>query len=186
MQTITKEVPSAFGEVAGNILGKMADAATTVALAGEIGPLSKVVGSKVNDGVNFIVQNTFTDTITTTVPKTVVLPPSTTNKIASFISQNAGKIGVAISVLGAAWSIYSVIKRNRDESVSFFSEVANEVSQQLVTGAKQWIAANIDPLIAECEAGIEEIYKTEIKFNSANKNLTQLLERTEKLIHEIS
>lgn len=199
MQTITKEVPSAFGEVAGNILGKMADAATTVALAGEIGPLSKVVGSKVNDGVNFIVQNTFTDTITTTVPKTVVLPPSTTNKIASFISQNAGKIGVAISVLGAAWSIYSVIKRNREleeqaaeqlrirnESVSFFNEVANEVSQQLVTGAKQWIGANIDPLIAECEAGIEEIYKTEIKFNSANNNLTQLLERTEQLIHEIS
>ena len=199
MQTITKEVPSAFGKVAGNILGKMADSATTVALAGEIGPLSKIVGSKVNDGVNFIVQNTFTDTITKTVPKTVVLPPSTTNKIASFISQNAGKIGVAISVLGAAWSIYSVIKRNREleeqaaeqlrirnESVSFFNEVANEVSQQLVTGSKQWMGANIDPLIAECEAGIEEIYKTEIKFNSANNNLTRLLERTEKLIHEIS
>ncbi len=87
METITKEVPSAFGEVAGNILGKMADATNTVTLAGEIGSLSKVVGSKVNDGVNFIVQNTFTDTITTTIPKTAVLPPSTTNKIASFISQ---------------------------------------------------------------------------------------------------
>ena len=50
----------------------------------------------------------------------------------------------------------------------------------------QWISANVDSLIAECEAGIEEIYKTEIKFNSANNNLVQLLEQTEKLIHEIS
>ncbi len=198
METITKEVPSAFGEVAGNILGKVADAATTAALASEIGPFSKLVGSKVNDGVNFLVRNTFTDTITTTVPKTVTLPPTTMNKIAGFISQNAGKIGLAISVLGTVWSIYSVVKKNREleeqaaeqlkirkESIALFNNVAEDVSQQLVTSAKQWIGANVDPLIAECEAGIDELHKTAINFDSANKKLTQLLESTEKLIDKI-
>ena len=198
MQTITKQVPSAFGEIAGSILGKMADAAATTALAGEIGPLSKIVGSKVGDGVNFLVKNTFTDTITQTVPKTITLPPSTTNKIAGFISQNAGKIGIALSVLGTAWSIYSIIKNNRElekqaaeqlrirnESIALFDDVAYDVSQQLVTSAQNWIGANIEPLIAECNAGIEKLHETEIKFNLANKNLIQLLERTEKLIAEI-
>lgn len=198
MQTITQEVPSAFGQIAGNILGKMADGAATAALAGEVGPLSKIVGSKVGDGVNFLVRNTFTDTITTTVPKTITLPPTTMNKVAGFISQNAGKIGVALSVLGAAWSIYSIVKKNREleeqaaeqlkirnESIAHFNEVAEDVSNQLVDGAKNWMSANVDVFIKECNAGLEQLNKTAKNFDAANKNLTQLLARTEKLIGEI-
>lgn len=198
MQTITQEVPSAFGEIAGGILGKVTDVATTAALAGEIGPFAKLAGSKAGDGVNFLISNTFTDTITQTVPKTITLPASATNKIAGFISQNAAKIGVAISVLGAAWSIYSIIKskeeqekqaaeqlRIRNENIKLFDDIANEVNKQLIERSKNLIGANIEPIITECDAGIEKLHETEIKFNLANKNLIHLLERTEKLIAEI-
>lgn len=46
---------------------------------------------------------------------TVVLPPTTTNKIAQFVTNNAGKIGLIIGVLGAAWSIYSAVKADEEQ-----------------------------------------------------------------------
>ena len=47
------------------------------------------------------------------------------------------------------------------------------------------MSANVDVFIKECTAGLDELHKTAKNFDAANKNLTQLLARTEKLIGEI-
>ncbi len=129
---------------------------------------------------------------------TVVLPPTFTNRIAQFITNNAGKIGVAISVLGFAWSIYSLVKKDmeqqeneekirkaRQDTISNFVDSANYISRQLMTAAESFLVESIDPLISECDKDIKMLKAQTVDAQVKSEKLNALLKRTENLITEI-
>ena len=129
---------------------------------------------------------------------TVVLPSTATNKIAQFVTANAGKIGAAIGILGAAWTIYSMIKadaeqRKRAEEqravklkiISSIEANGTYIGEQLRGAAKNFLDENLNPVIAGFDAEIKLIeYKVEETALARNK-LSALLRQTEKLISDI-
>ncbi len=178
----TQVVTSELGQNAGTL----ANWATTYFLAGEVGPLSKVAGSVVGDGIKSI----FTTTVTA--------PPTLTNQVAKFVTGNAGKIGGALSVLGLAWTIYSIYTGNqkqkeqeakqreaRSQIISGFGKVARDVGTQMVLGVEQWMADNVDPVLRGFDESLHQIADGKNKSKDVNEKLKNLLSRTENLIGEM-
>lgn len=160
---------------------------TAVATAFEFNPIAGHIAGK---GAGFLWRR-----VTTT---TVTLPPTATNRIAQFITNNAGKIGAAIGILGAAWTIYSMIKgaeeqrkreaeqrKAKNDIISNFEKVGKDIGEQLKTSAKNFLEDNINPVIAKCDNEIQTIETNIAKSELANKKLSALLTRTEKLIGEL-
>ena len=129
---------------------------------------------------------------------TVVLPPTTTNKIAQFITANAGKIGAAISILGAVWTIYSMVKadaeqRKRAEEqravklkiISSFEANGIYIGEQIKDRAKNFLNENLNPIIESCAAEVMLIESKVAESRIASEKLSRLLKQIENLIDDI-
>ena len=152
----------------------------------KFGPLGKFAG----EGAGYLWREAST--------KTITLPPTTTNKIAQFVTANASKIGTALSILGAAWSLYSLYKnykereeaeikqsRAREDIIENFNSVAKYSAIQLLEGAQKLIQENIDPMINNFEDSIKQIEASKAQNKIASEKLSVLLKRTGNLIEEI-
>ena len=179
----TQVVTSELGQNAGTI----ANWATTFLLAEEVGPLSKVAGSIVGDGIKGL----FTTTVTA--------PPTLTNQVAKFVTGNAGKIGGALSVLGLAWTLYSMYTGNqkqkeqeakqreaRNQIVSGFGKVARDVGAHMILVVEQWMKDNVDPVLRDFDDSLKQIADGKNKSKVVNEKLENLLSRTENLIGEMT
>ncbi len=149
-----------------------------------------VAGAATGKGAGFLWKKFSTATVT--------LPPTTTNKIARFITANAGKIGAAISILGAVWTIWSMIKGNEEQRkreqeqrkvkndiISNFESVGSDIGEQLKNSAENCLDENLNPTISSYEKEIKMIESKVAEAETSNEKLSALLKRTENLIGEI-
>ena len=129
---------------------------------------------------------------------TVVLPPTTTNKIAQFVTANAGKIGAAIGILGAAWTIYSMVKADAEQRkrveeqravklkiISSFEANGTYIGEQMKSAAKNFLNENINPAVESCDAEVTLIKAKVSESEVVGEKLSRLLKRTENLIGDI-
>lgn len=189
-KTITEIVPSQFN----TILGQIVNWGSTAGLTSlGLPPVqSKVVGSVLGKGAESL------ELFTTTVTKTVPLPPTATNKIAQFFSTNASKIGTAIGLLGVAWSFYSLYKDDerrraeeikqrqvRNEIIAQFNEVAEDCAAQMIDNSQKWLGENIDPMLKNFDDALKQIEDDKQRATALKSTLTALLKRTENLIGDI-
>lgn len=130
--------------------------------------------------------------------KIFTLSKSTTDKIAHTVAAGVTKLGYAIGILGAAWTVYSLIqddnekkeqeikqRKARQEIISQFDDSANYVSQQLADAAENCLAENVDKFIAECDKDIKLLKAQTADAQIKSEKLNALLKRTENLIDEI-
>lgn len=190
-QIITKEVPSALNA----IFGKIASVGTTAGLTYLGVPVTEagVAGGLVGEGASSL--GLFTKTVTQTVP----LPPTLTQNIARFLSQNAARIGNVIAIAGLIWTLWSLWKGGkqandaelerqaaRSQFIANFDQVASEVSNSMFDNAKKWINENIDPQLQNFDKAIESIDSQQSMTEERNKKFKVLLDRTENLLSQIS
>lgn len=189
-RTITQVVPTQFNAV----FGRLVDIGVTALLSFEGVPLAgaKAAGSLLGEGAESL------ELFTTTITKTVPLPPTATNKIAQFVLTNAGKIGAVIGLLGVAWTIYSLYEGNkaqreaelkqrqvREQIIAKFNELGETAAAQMFSQSQQWLGANVDPMLKNFDAAVKQIEDDRRKSQAAQKNLSELLTRTENLIGAI-
>ena len=189
-KTITEIVPSKLNMV----FGQLVNWGATAGLTAQGVPLTqaKIAGSVLGKGAESL------ELFTTTVTKTVPLPPTATNKIAQFFTTNAGKIGTVIGILGVAWSFYSLYKDNerrreaelkqrqvRNEIIAQFNEVAEDCAAQLISNSQKWLGENIDPILKNFDDSIKQIESDKQKAKTLKSTLAELLKRTENLIGDI-
>ena len=130
--------------------------------------------------------------------KIFTLSKSTTDKIANTVATGVTKLGYAIGILGAVWTVYSLIqddnekkeqeikqRKARQDIISQFDDSANYVSQQLADASKNCLAESIDRLIAECDKDIKDLQTRISDAQVKSEKLNALLKRTENLITEI-
>ena len=190
-RTITQVVPDQMWNAA---LGKFVNWSSTAFISSQGLPVAfaKKAGSTLGNKAESL--QLFTKTVTKVVP----LPPTFTNKAAQFITENAGKIGAALSILGAAWSLYSLYRdykkreeeelkqiKAREEIIANFNSVADDVAAQLMEGVKTSLKENVDPMISNFEDSIKQIEAGKEQTKIANEKLGGLLKLTENLIAEI-
>lgn len=190
-RTITQVVPDQMWNAA---LGKFVNWGSTAFMSSQGVPVAfaKKAGSAIGSKAEGL--QLFTKTVTKVVP----LPPTFTNKVAQFFTANAGKIGTALSILGAAWSLYSLYKdykkreeeelkqiKAREEIIANFNSVADDVAAQLMEGVKTSLKENVDPMISNFEDSINQIEAGKEQTKIANEKFGELLKRTENLIAEI-
>ena len=189
-KTITQVVPSQFNAIFGKIVNWGSTAGLTS--LGVPAGYSKVAGSVLGEGAESL--GIFTETVTKVVP----LPPTATNKIAQFVSNNAAKIGTVIGILGVAWSAYSLYSDNeqqreneikqrqiREEIIARFNETAEDTAAQMFDNAQKWIAQNIDPTLKNFNDAIKKIEDDKQKSITLKTKLSEFLERAENLIDDI-
>ena len=125
-------------------------------------------------------------------------PPTMLNKVAGFFTNNAGKIGTALGVLGAVYTIYSAIKGAEEERkreaeqqkaknniMSGFNDLAEDIGRELSSGVRAFMTQNVDPIVAAFDEEIKAVESAKANEKVKSEKLSALLKQTENLIGEI-
>ena len=120
------------------------------------------------------------------------------NKIARVFTNNAGKIGTALGILGALWTIYSIIKgdeenRKRESEqqkaknniISGFNDLAEDIGRELSSNVRNFMTQNVDPIISAFDEKIKAVEAMTANEKIKSEKLSELLNQTENLIGEI-
>ena len=124
--------------------------------------------------------------------------PTLINKIAGFVTGNAGRIGTALGIIGAAWTIYSAIKgddeqRKREAKqleaknniISGFNDIAEDIGRELLSNVRTYMEQNIDPIVAAFDEKIKAVESVKAAEKIKSEKLSVLLKQTENLIGAI-
>lgn len=124
--------------------------------------------------------------------------PTMLNKIARVFTNNAGKIGTALGILGALWTIYSIIKgdeenRKRESEqqkaknniISGFNDLAEDIGRELSSNVRNFMTQNVDPIISAFDEKIKAVEAMTANEKIKSEKLSELLNQTENLIGEI-
>lgn len=124
--------------------------------------------------------------------------PTLINKIAGFVTGNAGRIGAALGIIGAAWTIYSAIKgddeqRKREAKqleaknniISGFNDIAEDIGRELLSNVRTYMEQNIDPIVAAFDEKIKAVESVKAAEKIKSEKLSVLLKQTENLIGAI-
>ena len=125
--------------------------------------------------------------------------PTIVNRIAQMFTGNGAKfIGAGLAVVGAVVSLFMLHRENkqseeleqklhaaRNEIMSGFDEVADDIARELSSNVRDFMTQNIDPIVANFDAKIK-IVEDQISGDKAkSEKLAELLTRTEKLIADV-
>ena len=124
--------------------------------------------------------------------------PTIFNKVARVFTNNAGKIGTALGILGAAWTIYSAVKGAEEERkreaeqqkaknniMSGFNDLAEDIGRELSNNVRAFMAQNVDPIVAAFDEKIKAVESAKVNEKIKSEKLSALLKQTENLIGEI-
>ncbi|MBQ3337869.1 MAG: 50S ribosome-binding GTPase [Selenomonadaceae bacterium] len=124
--------------------------------------------------------------------------PTLLNKAARVFTNNAGKIGTALGILGAVWTIYSAIKGSEEERkreaeqqkaknniMSGFNDLAEDIGRDLSNNVRAFMAQNVDPIVAAFDEKIKAVESAKVNEKIKSEKLSALLKQTENLIGEI-
>lgn len=210
-------IPGGVGAVAGGLIVKYgAQSAAPVAVQQAIGLATKIrsFSPLVEKEVAKIVSNRLTQEVGSFLgnlggkiagkaakfgwERIFTLSKSTTDKIANTVATGVTKLGYAIGILGAVWTVYSLIKDDNEKKeeerkqrearqniIAQFDESANYVSQQLMAGAENCLTESLDKIISECDKDIKMLKAQTVDAQVKSEKLTAMLKRTENLITEI-
>ena len=130
---------------------------------------------------------------------TVTMPATATNKIAQFVTNNARKLGAAIGILGAAWSIYSMIKGEEEQRkreaeqrqakrdiIASFESVGRDIAEQLKDAVENVLNERLDPIVTAYDNEIKSIEAQVSSEKVKSAKLSELLKRTENLMGRIA
>ena len=131
--------------------------------------------------------------------ETIVSQPTTVNKIAQAFTGNGSKIlGAGLAVAGAAvslWMLYREnkqaekrereLQRRRNEIMTGFNDLADDIGRDILNGVKNFMTQNIDPLVKNFDAQIKAVENQISNEHAKSEKLSELLTRTENLIAEI-
>lgn len=123
---------------------------------------------------------------------------TTTQRIAAFIAGNARLLGAGLAVAGAVLSMYMTYRdgekakeREREYQKAMeeirenFSNVSDNVGEQMQNSVNQWLEQNISPVIATFDEKIKAVENQTASEKIKSEKLAELLTRTENLIGEI-
>ncbi|MBR1647550.1 MAG: 50S ribosome-binding GTPase [Selenomonadaceae bacterium] len=174
-----------------------------------ITPLGNAVGNAVGAGVGFGLAGTDAGIFSGILGKGAGelvknLPifkaePTMVNKIAQMFTGNGSKIlGAGLAVAGAAVSIWMLyrenqqaekrereLQRRRNEIMTGFNDLADDIGRDILNGVKNFMTQNIDPLVKNFDAQIKAVEDQISGDKAKSKKLAELLTRTENLIAEI-
>lgn len=124
--------------------------------------------------------------------------PTMLNKIAGFFTKNAGGIGKALGILGAVWTIYSMVngaeearkreaeqQKARNKIISGFNDLAEDIGRELLNNARTFMTQNVDPIVAASDEEIKAVEAVKANEKIKSEKLSELLNQTENLIAEI-
>ena len=124
--------------------------------------------------------------------------PTMLNKIAGFFTKNAGGIGKALGILGALFTIYSIVKgaeeerkreaeqqKARNNIMSGFNDLAEDIGRDLLNNARDFMTQNVDPIISAFDEKIKAVEVVKANEKIKSEKLSELLKQTENLIAEI-
>lgn len=124
--------------------------------------------------------------------------PTMLNKIAGFFTKNASGIGKALGILGALFTVYSIIKGSEEERkreaeqqkaknniISGFNDLAEDIGRDLLNNVRSFMTQNVDPIISSFDEKIKAVESVKANEKIKSEKLSELLTRTENLIGEI-
>lgn len=125
--------------------------------------------------------------------------PTMLNKIAGFFTKNAGAIGNALSILGVAYTIYSMVKEDAEEErkreaeeqkaknniISGFNDLAEDIGRELLNNVRSFMEQNVEPIISAFDEKIKAVESVKANEKIKSEKLSVLLQQTENLIAEI-
>ena len=124
--------------------------------------------------------------------------PTMLNKIAGFFTKNAGGIGKALGILGALFTIYSIVKGAEEERkreaeqrkaknniISGFNDLAEDLARELLDNVRSFMTQNVDPIISSFDEKIKAVEAVKANEKIKSEKLSELLKQTENLIAEI-
>ena len=195
------------GAAAGAVLATQGAQFASQFIMPAITPLGNFVGQAVKVGVGaFLAEDAgiFSSLIANQAGNLVKALPffqaeaTLTSRIASFVAGNARLLGAGLAVVGMAASLYMTYRDGQkakerekqrmetmDEIEKNFQTVADNIALQMTNGVKDWMAANIDPIIASFDEKIKSVAAQESHEQVKSEKLAALLKRTENLIGEI-
>lgn len=121
------------------------------------------------------------------------------NRIAQAFTGNGSKIlGAGLAVVGVVVSLFMLhnegkkaeeaerkLQQSRKDIITGFKDVADDVGRDLSKNVRDFMAQNIDPLIAGCDKQIKTFEAQAAGEQVKSEKLSALLKRTENLIGEI-
>ncbi|MBQ6005419.1 MAG: hypothetical protein IJL14_04130 [Selenomonadaceae bacterium] len=120
------------------------------------------------------------------------------NKIASFFTRNAGGIGKALGILGALFTIYTIVndaeetrKREAEQQkaknniISSFNDLAEDIGRDLLNNARTFMTQNVEPIISSFDEKIKAVEAVKANEKIKSEKLSELLKQTENLIADI-
>ena len=122
-----------------------------------------------------------------------------TQKVTGILTSSAGKfigLGLAgIGVVAAGYMLYREnkkaeeferqVRQKRSEIITSFNDIADDMGRTILSGVNDFMAQNVDPVIAGFDEKIKQIEEVLANEKSKNEQLLNLLQRTENLIGEI-
>ena len=124
--------------------------------------------------------------------------PTMLNKIASFFTKNAGGIGKALGILGAVWTIYSIVngaeearkreaeqQKARNKIISGFNDLAEDIGRDFLNNARTFMTQNVEPIISSFDEKIKAVEAVKANEKIKSEKLSELLKQTENLIADI-
>lgn len=172
-----------------------------------VSQFGNVVGNAVGAGVGFLAQDAgiFSGILGKGAGELVKsLPifkaePTMVNRIAQAFTGNGSKIlGAGLAVVGAlvtGWMLYREnrqaeerereLQRKRNEISTGFTDLADDIGRELLSGVKTFMEQNVDPIVANFDAQIKAVEEQMSGSKNKGEKLAELLTRTENLIGEI-
>lgn len=131
--------------------------------------------------------------------KTITSQPTTVNRIASAFTGNGSKIfGAAMAGAAVFFSLFMLYRENkqaeeferqlrqkRNEIMSGFNELAEDIGRDILNGVKNFMTQNVDPIIATFDEKIKAVEIQTANEKIKSEKLAELLQQTENLIGEI-
>ena len=124
--------------------------------------------------------------------------PTILNKIAGFFTKNAGGIGKALGILGAVFTVYSIIKGEDDRRkreaeqlkaknniIAGFNDIGDDVERDLLNNVRSFMTQNVDPIVAAFDEKIKSVEAATANEKIKSAKLSELLKQTENFIAEI-
>lgn len=124
--------------------------------------------------------------------------PTMLNKIAGFFTNNAGGFAKALGIVGAVFTIYSIVKgdeearkreseqnKARNEIISGFNDLAEDLARDFLNHVRTFMTQNVEPIIATFDEKIKAVESVKANEKIKSEKLSELLKRTENLIAEI-
>lgn len=171
----------------GQFVGGAVNVGVRVALEGQLGMFQGFSGLIANQAGNLVKALPFFQAKVTL-----------TSRIASFVAANARLLGAGLAVVGAVVSLAMTYydgekaKEREKERLTIMEEIeknfhdaAENIGKQMLDSVKDWMTANIDPVIASFDEKIKAVAAQTSHEQVKSEKLAALLKRTEKLIGEI-